>query len=146
MRSFSVDQLLDSLPEVVAVLRDPHSHRGEFRPYLADCVNGEFVALWRCCLIVNVDPVGVPCWAPGGVLRGISSRTTATHLSWMIADLVDRMPSDDRLIHRELWRARLRSMGASPEVASLMQQVRDDAVEDEFAEFRREDGSAAVAG
>ena len=146
MRSFSVDELLDSIAETIFVLRDPVGHNGELRPHMIDCADAEFLALWECCELVDLDPRGVPCWSSGGRVRGLSGRTTSTHVSWMVSDLVDRMPLDDSEIHRLLWSARLRSIGASRDVASLMQQVRDDAIEDEFAEFRREDGSAAVAG
>lgn len=139
MNSFSVDQLLDSLPEVVDVLRDPRNHNGELRPHLTDCADAEFVALWRACELVDLDPTGIPCWSPGRVLRGLSQKTTTTHIGYMIADLVDRMPLDDRQIHALLWRARLRSMGCSPQVASIMLAIRDEAVEDEFAEFRQAD-------
>lgn len=142
-QSFTVDQLLDSLPEVVDVLRDPRNHNGELRPHLTDSADAEFVALWRCCELVDLDPTGIPCWSPGGVLRGLSTRTTATHVGWMIADLMDRMPLDSSQIHALLWRARLRSMGCSNQVASVMLAVRDRAIEDDFAEFR--DCDAAVA-
>lgn len=103
-------------------------------------------ALWRCCLAVGVDPVGIPCWSPGGRVQGLSSRTTGVHLSWMICDLVDRMPFDDTEIHRVLWQARLCSISASPNVASVMAGVRDERTEDEFEAFRAEDGFASHAG
>lgn len=144
MRSFSVDQLLDSIGETIELLRDPHGHRGTFRPYLCDTADVEFKSLWRCCLLVGVDPVGVPCWSSGGVLRGLSTRTTAQHISWMVCDIADRLPSDTSEIHRELWRARTRSIGVSSEVASLMLAVKDESLEDEFAEFRAEDGAGVA--
>ena len=146
MRSFSTDELLDSLPDVVEVLRNPYSHRGEMRPHLVDLADGEFCALWRCCLLVDLDPTGIPAWVSGGRLRGLSLRTTAQHLSWMISDLADRLPLDDSDIHRELWVARLSSIGGSRDAASIMQEVIDAREEDAFAAWRAEDGgSASVA-
>lgn len=143
MRAFSTDELLDTVGETIELLRDPHGHRGTFRPYLADTANAEFLALWRCCLVVRVDPTGVPCWHPGGVVRGLSSRTTAQHISFMVCDIADRLPFDDTAIHRELWTARSRSIGCSKDVASLMIDVKDQRELDELAAFRAEDARAA---
>lgn len=143
LRSFSVDELLDTVGEVISLLRDPYSHGGQHRAYLTDCADAEFLALWECCELVDLDPRGIPCWSPGGRVRGLSTRTTSTHIGYMVADLVDRMPLDDGEIHRLLWRARLSSIGASKDVASLMSQVRDLREEDEFAQWRAEDAGAA---
>ncbi|WP_328858152.1 hypothetical protein OG579_03830 [Williamsia herbipolensis] len=142
-RSFSVDELLDTIGEAITLLRDPRGHQGTFRPYLCDTADFEFVSLWRSCLLVGVDPVGIPCWSPGGVVRGLSSRTTAQHITWMVCDVADRLPFDDSEIHRMLWTARSRSIGASNEVASLMLAVREAAIDDEFDQFRAEDTLAA---
>lgn len=140
MRSFSTDELLDSVGEVITLLRDPESHGGMFRPYLCDTANFEFCSLWRACLTVDVDPAGIPCWSPGGVVRGLSTRTAAQHISFMVCDIADRLtPETDAEIHRLLWLARLRSIGASRDVASLMAEVRDQREEDEFAAWRAED-------
>lgn len=144
MRSFSVDELLDSIAETIFVLRDPVGHNGELRPHMIDCADAEFLALWECCELVDLDPRGVPCWSSGGRVRGLSGRTTSTHVGWMVADLADRLTAEnDAEIHRLLWTARLRSISASRDVASLMAEVRDQREEDEFAQWRAEDAGAA---
>lgn len=138
-RSFSTDQLLDTLNETILCLRDPVQHRGTLRPHLVDAADAEFTTLWNLCEWVGLDMRGIPAWRSGGRVRGLSTRTTSTHVGWMIADLCDRLPVDDTLVHQRLWSTRLRSISASADVASLMAEVRDNDLEDEFTAFRAED-------
>ena len=142
VRSFSTDQLLASLPEVVEALRNPYAHDGEMRAHLIDCGDAEVRALTWCAWRCDLDLTGIPLWRVDGRVKGASTRTTRAHLGWIADDVRDRLPVDDSEFHTALWRARLRSISGSRDIASIMSGVRDEAVRDEFEQFRATEGVA----
>ncbi|MBE7193393.1 MAG: hypothetical protein INR66_13035 [Gordonia polyisoprenivorans] len=144
VRSFSTDQLLASLPEVVEALRNPYAHHGEMRAHLVDCGDSEVRALVWCAWRCDLDLTGIPLWRVDGRVKGASTRTTRTHLMWIAEDVRNRLPVDDSDFHTALWRARLRSISGSGDVASIMSALKDEAYDAEFEEFRN--GDAAIAG
>lgn len=139
MRSFSTLQLLDSAVEVVEALRNPMNHRGELRPHLTDCADREYARLWQVAELLDLDPTGLPAWRVNGDVRGLSTRTRTIHLVWLVEDIRNRLPVDDSEVWRVLWDARSRSIGCSPEAASIMLAIREEAMEDQFAIVREGD-------
>lgn len=136
---FTSYQLLDTMPEVVAALRNPDNHRsGRMNGAVMDAADNEFrtlayLATEHCNLLL----AGIPAYRrANGELLGISPRMRPVQLVWLRDDVRDRLDLSLPWVLPLLMRTRGQSIRVSRAAQTIMLGLRDADMEVDFAAFR----------